>query len=104
MDSETKSGRVSRVVLIDDHCKGCLFCVEFCPRKVLEHGAQLNQKGVFVPLVKHPERCIGCRICEEMCPDFAIFIANELPPEKRQVEVGGVHPGQIADEILSPVW
>ena len=68
------------IFVIEDRCKGCSYCIEFCPRKVLESSEKLNQIGVHPPKVKDSSLCVGCGVCEEICPDFAIFLLDkELP-------------------------
>ena len=59
--------------LIIERCKGCEFCVEFCPRDVLLMSTKYNAKGYHFPVVAVPERCVECDLCEVICPDFAIF-------------------------------
>ena len=65
------------VIVIEERCKGCSFCIEFCPKDVLEEDTKLNVKGAHVPRVKDSALCVGCGICEEICPDFAIFLAEK---------------------------
>ncbi len=67
--SEAK-GKVNFMV---ERCKGCGFCVEFCPVKVLEFSKDYNIKGYHFPVAAHPEKCIGCNMCGMYCPDFAIW-------------------------------
>ena len=62
------------IIIIEDRCKGCGFCIEFCPRKVLEESNKLNIRGVHPPYVKNPDACVGCGLCEDICPDLAIFV------------------------------
>jgi len=59
--------------IITDWCKGCGFCVEFCPKDVLETSKTFNRKGYHPPEVTHPDLCNTCGTCEMICPDFAIF-------------------------------
>ena len=59
--------------IITEWCKGCGFCVEFCPKDVLENSQKFNRKGYHPPRVVHPDNCNTCDACEMICPDFAIF-------------------------------
>jgi 2-oxoglutarate ferredoxin oxidoreductase subunit delta len=61
------------IQLIVDRCKGCEFCVHFCPRGVLEMSKDFNLKGYHYPVVVDAEQCVDCDLCEVICPDFAIF-------------------------------
>jgi len=63
-----------KIFVIEDRCKGCGFCIEFCPRKVLDYRDELNIRGVHPPYVKNEEDCVGCGLCEAICPDLAIFL------------------------------
>jgi 2-oxoglutarate ferredoxin oxidoreductase subunit delta len=67
------------VRIIDDRCKGCGFCIEYCPRQVLEVSVSFNSKGYHPPRVARPGECVNCNLCEMICPDFAIF--SEPMPE-----------------------
>jgi 2-oxoglutarate ferredoxin oxidoreductase subunit delta len=59
--------------IIKDRCKGCSFCVEFCPKNVLEMSEEYNMKGYHPPYVKNPDKCVNCGLCEMLCPEFAIW-------------------------------
>lgn len=61
------------VFVIDDRCKGCGFCVEYCPREVLVLAATFNRKGYHPPRVARAGQCVNCNLCEMLCPEFAIF-------------------------------
>lgn len=55
-----------------ERCKGCEFCVVFCPQGVLVLSEELNPKGYHYPLVVKDE-CINCSLCLSLCPEYAIF-------------------------------
>jgi 2-oxoglutarate ferredoxin oxidoreductase subunit delta len=61
------------VVIIADRCKGCGFCVEYCPKEVLTMSEDFNRKGYHPPAVVKKGECVNCNLCEMICPDFAIF-------------------------------
>ena len=62
------------VSILEDRCKGCAYCVEFCPRGVLAISNRFNMKGYHPPDVVAPEACTACHLCELLCPDFAIGV------------------------------
>ncbi|GBC81903.1 NAD(P)H-quinone oxidoreductase subunit I, chloroplastic [bacterium HR10] len=65
-----------RVFLLTERCKGCRFCVEFCPRHVLAMSDRFNSKGYHVPAVIAEELCTDCKMCELLCPEFAIYVVR----------------------------
>ena len=62
--------------IIDERCKGCGFCVEFCPRTVLVMSKQTNAKGYHPPEIVDAEACSDCGLCTLLCPDFAIYVES----------------------------
>jgi len=58
-------------------CKGCGFCVRFCPAGALAMGEERNAKGDYLPAYTS-ERCTACATCAQMCPEGAITIAEEV--------------------------
>jgi 2-oxoglutarate ferredoxin oxidoreductase subunit delta len=61
------------VVIVADRCKGCSFCIEFCPTKCLDLSGQYNSKGYHPPVLVRKDDCTGCDICGMVCPDFSIY-------------------------------
>ena len=73
LDADKVKPPVGEVFLVKDRCKGCGFCVEFCPLHVLEMSHDYNAKGYHYPVAAKPEACSGCDLCGMYCPDFAIY-------------------------------
>ncbi len=80
-----------KIHIIPGRCKGCGFCIEFCPQQVLQVSSSFNEKGYHPPEVKPDSQidrtsrrkflttsgCINCGLCELLCPEFAIFSTPE---------------------------
>ena len=64
------------VHIIEERCKGCGFCVEFCPQGTLVMSKRTNAKGYHPPELTDDSRCVNCGLCALLCPDFAIFVEN----------------------------
>lgn len=58
----------------EKYCKGCLICIDVCPKDALAPAREINAKGYILPVEEDMTRCRGCNLCELMCPDFAIAI------------------------------
>lgn len=57
-----------------DRCKGCGYCVRFCPQNVLKMSEKLNSRGIHCVEIADIEKCTGCGICAIMCPDVCMEI------------------------------
>ncbi|UCC95682.1 MAG: 4Fe-4S dicluster domain-containing protein [Candidatus Omnitrophota bacterium] len=55
-------------------CKGCQFCIFYCPTKHLELSKDLNRRGVMYAEVKKYSRCVGCGFCFTVCPESCIEV------------------------------
>ena len=66
-----------RIEIDGERCKGCLFCIELCPKKSIYLSEELNLKGYFVAAfdgANGGSSCNGCGICALMCPEVAIEV------------------------------
>jgi 2-oxoglutarate ferredoxin oxidoreductase subunit alpha len=55
---ETPRGEI---IINEERCKGCGFCVEYCPHHVLIVAAKFNAKGYHPPEVARAELCVNCQ-------------------------------------------
>jgi len=79
--------KIPKKVIIQERCKGCGFCISFCPRGVLQFSADFNKKGYHFPYVADGSKCADCRFCEDLCPEFAIYsIGKDVNDEKNEQE------------------
>jgi 2-oxoglutarate ferredoxin oxidoreductase subunit delta len=81
LDSKELVKPKAEIHLITDQCKGCGYCIKFCPQKVLEESREINARGVHPPKIVDEDKCIVCSFCTAVCPDFAIFVL-EKPREE----------------------
>jgi len=65
--------RTGLTLINAERCKGCGFCVEFCPSHNLTLSKKFNAKGYHYPEVHEQGLCKGCDLCGMLCPDFAIY-------------------------------
>ena len=73
------------VIILAERCKGCGFCIEFCPKHVLYESTEINSQGYHQVYIDDSDKCTGCNICGMICPDFAIYVVSiEKKPEEKQ--------------------
>ena len=94
LDAEAQEVVIGKVNILDYRCKGCKYCIEFCPKDVLEESKEFNEKGYYPPVVKEEGKCINCNFCETVCPEFAIFVTEE---ERRPLKQGDI----VQEPVLS---
>ncbi|RJP23249.1 MAG: 4Fe-4S dicluster domain-containing protein [Candidatus Abyssobacteria bacterium SURF_5] len=73
LDLHTIQTSKGKVVVLRERCKGCQYCIEYCPRNVLVLSKAFNLKGYHYPEVEDESQCVNCHFCEVICPDFAIY-------------------------------
>ncbi|MDP2932202.1 MAG: ferredoxin family protein [Chloroflexota bacterium] len=72
-----KKPRRYQIHLLKERCKGCLFCIEFCPKQSLKESTEFNRKGYHLVCADNLDACTGCKLCEMLCPEFAISVVPE---------------------------
>lgn len=89
--------KVQGVVYISaNRCKGCGFCIAFCPQHVLAFSGDFNTHGYHPPHLTHAAGCTGCDLCGLYCPDFAIYavmVKSEAPPKPAPQAEEASHEG-----------
>jgi 2-oxoglutarate ferredoxin oxidoreductase subunit delta len=81
-DVEQKKSVSPKVQINKDRCKGCTYCVEFCPRKALKMSQEISAKGYVLAAVDDPAKCSSCGLCEIICPEYAIRLID--PPKNQK--------------------
>ena len=66
--------RKIKVDIDTERCKGCGYCINACPSKILKRSGSLNPNGYHFPVIEDAERCTGCTSCALVCPETIIEI------------------------------
>ena len=62
------------------YCKGCLRCIEACPRGCISPGSDINPATGLVPVELHLENCNGCTLCLQACPEpYGLRLETDRP-------------------------
>ena len=65
-----------------ERCKGCLLCMEVCPRGLLGPDDEMNVKGYLPVRIivagENGKGCTGCAMCAAVCPEVAIEVYREI--------------------------
>jgi len=85
LDADKTRQLQAEITIIKDRCKGCGYCIAYCPKEVLEESEEINARGVHPPKVKDINKCAVCGYCTAICPDLAIFV-KEKTEEKKEAE------------------
>jgi 2-oxoglutarate ferredoxin oxidoreductase subunit delta len=62
------------IVILEERCKSCRFCVETCPRECIAIDSKINAQGYHPAKFEGMGKCTGCCLCAEVCPDTAIEV------------------------------
>ena len=88
------------LVILQEQCKQCQLCIEFCPKNVLcADQTKYNKKGYHPVTTCDIEACVNCGFCEMICPDMAIFLTDREEAEKAYKE-GAMQEGTLIPEYM----
>lgn len=68
---------MERLIIHEESCKNCLYCVSNCPKEALSATGAINHKGYVTVVVEH-DKCIRCGTCYNVCPDYVFEILEEV--------------------------
>jgi 2-oxoglutarate ferredoxin oxidoreductase subunit delta len=63
-----------RITIDASRCKGCEYCIIYCPKKCISLSKSINIRGVRYAEFTQPEKCIACNICARVCPEVCIEV------------------------------
>ncbi|MGQ4911256.1 MAG: 4Fe-4S dicluster domain-containing protein [Candidatus Thorarchaeota archaeon] len=86
------------LVILQEQCKQCGLCIEFCPKDVLCLTDKYNRKGYHPVTACNIDACVNCGFCERICPDMAIFLADREEAKKAH-ESGALQEGTVIPEF-----
>ncbi|MCD6318904.1 4Fe-4S binding protein [Candidatus Aerophobetes bacterium] len=65
---------MAKIEIDTKRCKGCGFCVHFCPKGIIEMSSNFNPQGYHTAVFNSEKDCTGCAICALVCPEVAIKV------------------------------
>lgn len=69
---------MNHAVVDAKYCKGCMRCLDVCPKNCLEMSQKGNDMGYKYAMFKNGAECIACGLCYTVCPDVAITVYKEV--------------------------
>lgn len=67
---------MAKIKIDKDKCKGCEFCVIYCPKGLIGISQGLNKRGAHPAVFKKGKqsKCSACAICARVCPEVCIEV------------------------------
>ncbi len=65
---------MAKIAVAQELCKGCGYCIEFCPQKIVQIQKETNSKGYMFAHQTDENKCTGCKVCAVVCPEAAIEV------------------------------
>ena len=77
--SQKEEVMASKITVDIQACKGCLICIDACPKNILAvDKTVVNKKGYNPSHCFDMDACIGCGMCAIFCPDSAITVERDV--------------------------
>ncbi len=73
-EEKKKKKTEAYIVISEERCKSCRFCMEACPKDCIAIGTKINSQGYHPAEFNGNGMCTGCCLCAEVCPDTAIEV------------------------------
>jgi len=73
LDSKETTYPTGTIHIIIERCKGCSYCIDYCPKQILVMSEKFNKKGYHYPDIVENGMCVNCNLCTNICPEFAIY-------------------------------
>jgi ferredoxin len=70
--------------VITDNCIKDELCVDVCPTDCIHPKKDEAQFETAAQLYVDPDGCIDCGACIPACTSDSIFVADELPEDKKE--------------------
>ena len=68
---------MAKIYIDQEACKGCGYCMHFCPGKALFISGLLNRQSYTYVSVDET-KCIYCGTCYTVCPDMVFRIEADV--------------------------
>ncbi|MCM8796343.1 MAG: 4Fe-4S binding protein [Candidatus Omnitrophica bacterium] len=65
---------MGKIKIDAEKCKGCLLCINVCPKRLIRESKGLNSYGAKPAEFKEDSSCLGCGLCAIICPDCCIEV------------------------------
>jgi 2-oxoglutarate ferredoxin oxidoreductase subunit delta len=65
---------MGKIIIDKERCKGCLLCLETCPKRIIRLSEGFNEKGYHFVSCNDSGECTACTLCGRICPDMAIEV------------------------------
>ncbi|MCE5300948.1 MAG: ferredoxin family protein [Spirochaetia bacterium] len=75
--------RKGRIKIDRNRCKGCMLCIDACPKGEIKQGTAINKAGYNVVEFRNNGECNACMLCAISCPDAAIEVIEIIEDVKK---------------------